>query len=734
MNNLDTLQPVAKEAQNLTLFPVDLIPIVASKTYNFDAKGIPCFTGVLAYHPTIIAHYALLCWNDYCQTKNMRDRERFLAQVQWFVEHEIKIGAIAGGWPLAFPSPNGKDDRVWLSAITQGCAISLLARAYQLTHEQTLLAILQRTLSTFEQDILDGGVHTPIGEQGIFFEEVGVYPASHNLNGCIFTIICLYDYGFLMKHTSIEKLIERALVALHTFISEFDAGFWTYSDLLHRRLSSLTELSLHVKLLDALTKHTRCTHCALLIVQWKHYQTHALYRLRRSVSASWTNYRDTIWHSVQARLFPQHALSSPIRACIAVPAFPVLGGVLTVLEGIAHVTKDIWHIEYVTNSVGLQSENYVIHQFGTQKMGYWQFPMVWLHVIAGCCKFLALMHHNSKYDVILSQDGVFTGALAALTGKLAGVRVVCIDHGHLTLLNSKAYRAERIKILENRVWYRRQLSRFLYTFYWPSLSLLARIAGCLTDYFLVPGIAGDGVEEVCGRLGIPASRLVRFASMISIENHSVLDATARTERRASKNLPADAIVIAIICRLAPEKGLEVALESISIALSRSQSLKECVRVVIAGDGPLRQQLEDDVDRLGLRQTCVFWGDISQHEVFALLAISDIFLYTSIRGAYFPMAVLEAMAAGCAVIASTQPPSNADLLAEGRGIAIHAGNVEQTCLALTTLIQNLPHCRTMGALARAYIERYHSPEEFRRTLLRATYWSGLDTLLHPGKIL
>jgi len=39
---------------------------------------------------------------------------------------------------------------------------------------------------------------------------------------------------------------------------------------------------------------------------------------------------------------------------------------------------------------------------------------------------------------------------------------------------------------------------------------------------------------------------------------------------------------------------------------------------------------------------------------------------------------------------------------------------------------------MGKLARDYIAEHHSPVQFRRTLLRATYWSGLDELLATEK--
>ena len=93
-----------------------------------------------------------------------------------------------------------------------------------------------------------------------------------------------------------------------------------------------------------------------------------------------------------------------------------------------------------------------------------------------------------------------------------------------------------------------------------------------------------------------------------------------------------------------------------------------------------------------------------------------------------MAVLEAMASGCAVIASKQPMSNAHLLAQERGIAVDAGNAEQTAVALEKLINSAELRYNMGRSARNYIEKQHSPEKFRRDLQRATYWSDLGTLL------
>jgi glycosyltransferase involved in cell wall biosynthesis len=88
-----------------------------------------------------------------------------------------------------------------------------------------------------------------------------------------------------------------------------------------------------------------------------------------------------------------------------------------------------------------------------------------------------------------------------------------------------------------------------------------------------------------------------------------------------------------------------------------------------------------------------------------------------------MAVLEAMAGGCAVVATTEPSSNEHLLAEGRGIAITpAGRPDLVRDALFALLKDLPRRHRMGQLAQEYVHAHHSAEALRRSLLRATGWA------------
>jgi glycosyltransferase involved in cell wall biosynthesis len=443
-----------------------------------------------------------------------------------------------------------------------------------------------------------------------------------------------------------------------------------------------------------------------------------------------------IWRNVQVKLFPSASDTEVTRVCVVVPSFPSMGGVLTVLEGIVQVTEDIWNVEYMTQFLAPDHERYIVHRFGTRRMTPLYFPFAWLYVLVGIVKFLFLMRNEAGYHLLLPQDGIFSGALAGIAGKLTGVRVVCIDHGDISLFtprNSQVYREERVAAIATKNWPRlvRFAAKSLLFLYWPSRLIAARIAARLVDHYLIPGVPNDSIDEGCRVVGIPPDRVTRFGSMIDMKHHYMHVDQTRSKVRKDWGLPADCLIIAIVCRLSAEKGLDIALESIDRTLALlPMHLKEQVRVVIAGDGPLREQLERDIQQRNMEQASLLCGELRPEDVRELLSISDIFLYTSTRGACMAMAVLEAMAAGCAVIATTEPFANTVLLDEGRGIAVPPSDVEQISQALLHLLNDVKLCHHMGALAREYICIHHSPAQFKQLLLVVTGSSSQEEVAVP----
>jgi glycosyltransferase involved in cell wall biosynthesis len=111
---------------------------------------------------------------------------------------------------------------------------------------------------------------------------------------------------------------------------------------------------------------------------------------------------------------------------------------------------------------------------------------------------------------------------------------------------------------------------------------------------------------------------------------------------------ANTFKIAVVGRLIDIKNPFVALRAFN------QASKGKSKLIFIGEGPLRDNLVQKVDELGLTGKVAFTGLISREKVYRLLSNADLFLSTS-NGEGLPVAVLEAMACRCPVILSDIAP-------------------------------------------------------------------------------
>lgn len=289
------LAPMPQDGSGLPPYPIDMWPLLALPYGSLDDAGVHYAKAdgkfPAAYQPTNIAQYALAQWNAYLVTGDEKHRQAFMIQAQWLVEHETSLADDTGGWPIPFANPDYYAQEPWLSAMTQGEGISVLVRAYRLTGEEIFLHVARRAVRTFELDIQDGGVSASVGEGGIFFEEVAVYPAAHILNGYLFALFGLYDYVALTGNARIAALIRRSLATLHTLIREFNVGYWSRYDLLHRRLAPRFYHALHITQFEALARYSGCEHCVALAARWSGYQHSLRCRLRYFIVSRIARYR-----------------------------------------------------------------------------------------------------------------------------------------------------------------------------------------------------------------------------------------------------------------------------------------------------------------------------------------------------------------------------------------------------------------------------------------------------------
>jgi glycosyltransferase involved in cell wall biosynthesis len=162
-------------------------------------------------------------------------------------------------------------------------------------------------------------------------------------------------------------------------------------------------------------------------------------------------------------------------------------------------------------------------------------------------------------------------------------------------------------------------------------------------------------------------------------------------------------------RLVEKKGLAVLLAALRTVQAPGWSLE------VVGDGPLRAELETAA--AGLPVT--FRGALPRAELARSYARSEVVVVPSVAAASgdqdgLPVALLEAMAAGCAVVGSRIAGIDAAVLDGDSGLLVPPGDAGALAAALDLLLSD-PHRRAkLGAAAAA------RSEEFSVTAVGARY--------------
>lgn len=133
-------------------------------------------------------------------------------------------------------------------------------------------------------------------------------------------------------------------------------------------------------------------------------------------------------------------------------------------------------------------------------------------------------------------------------------------------------------------------------------------------------------------------------------------------------------------RLVPEKGQKYLIEAFSKINEKADW-----RVVILGDGPLRSELEEQVNALGLSNQVLLLGAVNNVDEW--LAKASIFVFPSISEG-FPNALAEAMSAGLPCVSFDCKTGPRDLIENYKnGILVEEKNVEELANSLQKLIDD-----------------------------------------------
>ena len=206
-----------------------------------------------------------------------------------------------------------------------------------------------------------------------------------------------------------------------------------------------------------------------------------------------------------------------------------------------------------------------------------------------------------------------------------------------------------------------------------------RIAGRLLVDRVIAVTSGQREELL--RFGVaPANRLALQLPGMDVSAFRNLEDRQGVLRR-QLGVPDGTLVVGTIGRLVPIKGLDVFLEA---AAQVARDGARPIRCLIAGDGPLRQPLEAQRDRLGLADGCTFLGEIS--DIRGFYAACDLVVMSS-RNEGAPIVLLEAMAAGKPVVA-TAVGGVPDMVEDGvSALLVRSDHVDGLAEAMRQLIHD-----------------------------------------------
>ena len=217
------------------------------------------------------------------------------------------------------------------------------------------------------------------------------------------------------------------------------------------------------------------------------------------------------------------------------------------------------------------------------------------------------------------------------------------------------------------------------------------------------GVTGcsDDLATRAVRLGAPRKRTRVVPYGVNAEQFTPVSDETRAAVRSWFGLPPETTLLLCAGRLVYKKGFAVAVD----AFARVASRFPAARLVIAGDGPLDGPLRAQAAALGVGERVIFAGRVDRDRHPRLVGACDLYLLPSVhdhRGNVdgLPNALLDALAAGCPVIASDVAGVGLAVRDGKTGVLVPEQDAEALAGAITSLLDDPSRRAALGRAARA----------------------------------
>ena len=231
---------------------------------------------------------------------------------------------------------------------------------------------------------------------------------------------------------------------------------------------------------------------------------------------------------------------------------------------------------------------------------------------------------------------------------------------------------------------------------------LEQAAGRISDALV--GVSQATVDDLVRLRVAPAAKFHAISLGVDLQPFLRVDAAEGARVRGELGMTQNDIVVTVAARLVAIKRIDVALRALALARSRDARL----RLLVVGDGELRQELESLALELGISADVHFMG--YRFDVPAIAAATDIAMLTSDSEA-LGMWLVEAAAVGCPTLATNVGGIPDVARSGGGGVTVPVGDPARLAEELVALASDRARREAMGAESRAHVTRAFSVTRF-----------------------
>jgi glycosyltransferase involved in cell wall biosynthesis len=350
-------------------------------------------------------------------------------------------------------------------------------------------------------------------------------------------------------------------------------------------------------------------------------------------------------------------------------------------------------VRYVVVSSAVDSDNANVvgsglRQFKLPLVGF--TPYLFLFSIVACLR-IVFLNKRYRFSLIHSIDTGYAGLAGLFASKILGLAFVV--HAHCC----------RARLVTLTVASRGGIWRHVITPYQKFESLIDRLV--MTHANTVVGVSGE-IGSYALSLGVSSEKLVVSPVGLNLSSLKCSDSDKQSVLREFGISP-EAFVIGYLGTLARAKGTYTLVEAFTLL---QKEVNDDLFLLLVGGGD-REYLQNEIGREN-RSSVLFAG--FRRDIARFLAAMDVFVLPSVSEGC-PYSLLEAMAAGKAIVASDIPGIREIVRDEGEAVLINPHDARMLKNAILRLYSDSALRSRLGADAERKATQYDHDRVFSKIL-------------------